>query len=144
MPYSEPVRLSSAPPSGEANAATAGAMLVASRGDHIHPRLTSSHGDQVLGTDGTLTIAYTRTFDKAPSVTPTAETPASGTLPPTLTYKHVTTVVGGVTTWTGVIVTGTRPGPVTVGLLGVAVIQTTVAAAGAKFSLLAVQSSLLP
>lgn len=134
--------LSNSTPPSEANMGSPGDMTQASRGNHSHQRLTNSFGDQVLAADGTLTIAYVLPFiNFAPSVTPTAETPAAGTLPPTLTYKHVTATINGVFTWTGVTITGTRPGPITVGILGIAVAQTTVAAAGSKFSLLAVKSS---
>lgn len=129
--------LSNVAPVSEATAALAGAMDTASRGDHRHPRLTSSHGDQVLAADGTLTITYARTFDKAPSVTPTPETIA-GQGPVVLTYEHIKT--GAL--WTGCKVTGLRAAPVTVSILGAVVNVFSTPAAGAKFSLLAVQSSL--
>ncbi len=130
--------LSDTAPVSEGTAAGPGAMGAASRGDHRHPRLTSAHGDQVLAADGTLTITYTRTFDKAPSVIPTPETIA-GQGPVVLTYEHIKTD----NLWTGCKITGYRAAPVTVSILGTTVNVFSTPAAGAKFSLLAVQSSLL-
>lgn len=128
--------LSDQAPQPEATAGQAGATPRASRDTHQHPRLTSSHGDLTLGGDGTLTVTYTRTFDKAPAVVLVPETIA-GQGPVVLTYEHIKS--GAL--WTGCKVTGYKAAPVTVGVLGLVVNAFGGSAAGAKFSLVAVASS---
>ena len=136
-----PLALADMLPRPEGNAPQAGTVPLAARPDHVHQRLAVSLGDLTLNGAGSLTINYADytdiQFDKAPSVTPVAQTPAAGTLRPTLTYAHIQG--GGI--YTGVTITGSRPGPITVGLLNTVVVMTEVPAANAKFGVLVVKSS---
>ncbi|MGI4849521.1 MAG: hypothetical protein ACRYGK_15505 [Janthinobacterium lividum] len=58
-------------PPPEAVVATAGAAGQAARGDHQHPRLTSTTV-QTLGVNGDVAITFTRSFSKMPGVVCTA------------------------------------------------------------------------
>lgn len=68
-----PIAFASSAPLPEATSATAGAQTQAARGDHVHPRLTSTTV-QSTAADGTATIVFTRTFPiaKKPGVVLTA------------------------------------------------------------------------
>lgn len=78
---------STAPPPAEAVTAAPGAMSPYARGDHVHPRLTSSTGNtaaaptsHVIGSSGTATIAFTRSFTLPPAPVFTEVPPASSSM----------------------------------------------------------------
>lgn len=126
------------PPEGVVG--TPGTMPVASRNDHAHERLTSTHPTLALDATGKRSVLYSRTFDREPAVIPVAKTPASGVQAPTLTYEHVFNVVNGKNVYTGCIITGVRPGPV-VQVLGLSVLSASVPAANAEFNVVAIATS---
>jgi len=73
------------PPEGTAGAA--GAMSPYARGDHVHPRLTSSTGNtgaaptsHVIGSNGTARITFTRTFPTFPAAIFTEVPPQTGVM----------------------------------------------------------------
>lgn len=76
MPYTPPqTLLVSTSPQPEVTGGSAGAMEAASRGDHQHPRLTSSTR-VVLDANGMVTVVYTRSFVAKPAITVTAINPS--------------------------------------------------------------------
>lgn len=97
--------LSNAIPMGEATAATAGASEAASRGDHQHPRLTSSTRVQ-LDASGNATVTYTRSFAAKPAIVLTAINPSGAQV---VLEVISDTMTGGV--YTGCVIKGSRARP---------------------------------
>lgn len=77
-------------------------MEAASRGDHQHPRLTSSTR-VALDASGNATVTYTRTFATKPAITLTAINPSGRAVTLEITND---VVVGGV--YTGCVIKGYR------------------------------------
>ena len=61
------IALATMTPMAEAKTASPGQAVTASRGDHVHPRLTST-ANGTLNSSGEATIVFTRTFATKPSV----------------------------------------------------------------------------
>jgi len=130
------MELSDSTPPPEATQATPGMGSKASRDDHRHPRLTSSHGGLVLDANGTAVITFTRTFDTEPSIVITGKT-AAGAMPASFDY----TLIQANGLFTGATVKGYKGQVVNVALLGVNVNAFGGNAAGLGFSLIAIQAS---
>lgn len=130
------VELSDSMPPPEATSPTPGSAAKASRDDHRHPRLTSSHGGQVLDGSGTAVITFTRTFDVEPSIVITGKTMA-GSMPSLFDY----TLIQANGLYTGVTVKGYKGQAVNVALLGINVNAFAGNPAGLPFSLIAIQAS---
>lgn len=80
-----PVPLTSTAPVQEATAPAVGNAASAARGDHVHPRLTSTTV-QSLGAGGDVLINFTRAFATMPGVVCTAYKPTDN-LPVTFEVK---------------------------------------------------------
>ncbi|MGF7151335.1 hypothetical protein FHS96_004998 [Sphingomonas zeicaulis] len=75
-------------PMGEAVAGAVGGETEYARGDHRHPRLTSTTGNttgspasHVIGSGGTVQILFTRTFSAPPGTVFTEVPPPTGSMP---------------------------------------------------------------
>ena len=136
------IALSDIPPDPEALTPAAGQMPLASRGDHVHPRLTSSQASLVLGSNGSLAVTFSRTFATKPAIVLTPVQSAVSTTPVMLEIQSFTQT-GGV--YTGCVVRGYRGQslPAVIALLGTLVNFNVfgASAAGVEFTLIAVQSS---
>lgn len=130
------VALSDAMPPAEATTPTPGSASKASRDDHRHPRLTSSHGGQTLDGSGTAVITFTRTFDTEPSIVITGKT-IGGAMPALFDY----TLIQANGLYTGVTVKGYKGQAVAVSILGTNVNAFAGNPAGLSFSLIAIQAS---
>lgn len=130
------IELSDSMPPPEATAPSPGDSSKASRDNHRHPRLTSSHGGLVLDGNGTAVVTFTRTFDTEPSIVITGKTVA-GNMPAAFDY----TLIQANGVFTGVTVKGYKAQAVNVALLGVNVNAFGGNAAGLGFSLIAIQAS---
>ncbi len=133
-----PTPLSDTPPDPESTSARAGAMTEASRADHAHPRLTSSHSGLVLNASGVLAVTFTRSFTQKPSIVLTPVVPVGETQPTVLAVQSYTGSAGN---WTGCTVRGWKAQIVSVSILGVNVNALGGSAAGSEFTLIALQVS---
>lgn len=143
-------------PSPENRTAAAGLMQKASRGDHVHERLTAT-STGVLGASGEATITFTRGFTAKPACT-VLLVEAADTMPVSWRIKSWVITAGK---YTGCVIKGQRLTllpilqPITVGALltgvvtGVNAIQSTLTgfniaqgnAVGAEYSFIALQQS---
>lgn len=150
MPFSPPPQdtasimaafLSDEPPLPEAMAAAAGVEAKATRAGHRHPRLTSATL-ATLGSNGEVTVPFTRTFTAPPAVT-CLLIEAADSQP--VIFKVKTFIQDANGNITGAIIKGYRTNtlPASIGLLSVLVgfSVTSGSAANAQFACIAVQVS---
>ena len=156
-PQSTPqIKLADIPPLSESGSPKAGAMELATRADHQHPRLTSAT-NHVLDTNGLTTVVFTRSFDTEPAITMNGLGSGTGPVPD---FRADFIITNG--KWTGATVYGQRArslptiAPLNAGLLAllsslIGALNPILAslsgfapyenAAGAKVSVVAIQNS---
>lgn len=134
--FSSSVDLSDSMPTAEVTAGAAGGADKASRGDHAHPRLTSSHSGLVLDGGGQLPVTFTRTFTTKPAIVVTPVSAAAS--PPVMVVKSFTMANG---LYTGCVIQGWQAQAVTVSILGATVNAFSGNASGVEFTLTAIQTS---
>ena len=133
-------------PPAEATTAAPGAAVVASRTDHVHPRLTSTTV-QVLGAGGNVQVNFTRSFTTMPGVVCTAYK-ATDNLP--VSFEVASWVMSG-PNYVGCVIHGgkAQPLPVLTSILLLANLLTALNlynpaagdATGTQFSCVAIQAS---
>lgn len=133
--------LSSGMPAAETVVGDAGTDDTAARGQHTHPRLTSTTV-QTLGANGDSTIVFTRTFNAMPGVICLAYKPTDN-LPVTFEVKSWTQDGNG--NYTGCVIHGSKAQtlPAVLALLSVLISYNIFAgnAVGTQFSCVAIQPS---
>ncbi len=137
--YFEPPQLANSLPSAEGVAAAAGMASVASRVDHVHPRLTSTNID-TLDASGLKTLTFTRSFATEPSAVFTMI--EAGTAAP-VSFRVQSWVMTGAN-YTGCVVYGQRhralPAVLTL-LTALVSYEAWIPAANVKFSAIMIASS---
>lgn len=140
LPNSD-ISLSDTLPDPEASTPWAGSQVAASRGDHLHPRLTSSHSGLVLDAASLCTVTFTRIFANKPAIT-ACPVQAVGVQPVML---EVQSYIGSTGNWTGCVVHGYKGQtlPAVIALLGTLVNFNVfgASAAGTEFTLIALAIS---
>jgi hypothetical protein len=142
MPFENPlVTLSGAAPNPEATAAVIGTEQAASRGDHMHPRLTSATNG-TLNASNEATVTFTRSFSSMPCIDFTY-IEAADNPPITFKVKQWTTDGGG--NYIGCVCKGYRgqviPQNLATLLLGAVFNVFAGSASGVQFTCIALQQS---
>ena len=134
------VPLADTPPLAEVGAGLSGAMPMASRADHEHPRMSAT-ASGVLNLAGEAAVLFTRTFDAKPAVIITAVESADGQ---PIVFKVKTWTTSGAS-YTGCVIKGYRsqtiPTNLVTLLLGGVFNLFAGSASSAEYSLVAIPAS---
>jgi hypothetical protein len=127
-------------PLAEAGTAAAGNMATAARGDHRHPRLSSTFSGTLDG-NGLATLTFTRTFSSVPGLTVIAIENDNN---PSSEFKIKTWTTDGNGNYTGCVIYGSRPRALPASLVLLSALSNFLpvqAAAGVAFTGFAIQPS---